>query len=228
VVSLKILNLFCGIGGNRKHWEGHEVHSVDNQENILDAYKELFPDDVTILDDAYNYLLENYNEYDFIWASPPCQSHSRFIRSGRNRKPRFPDLRLYEVILFLQHNFKGKWVVENVIPYYKPLIPGKIIGRHIFWTNFIISDFKDIKQPKDFINLCNVDGSKKLKKWLGLNYTGNLYYGKNHDPSQILRNCVHPQVGKHIIECAKLNKPKVTECDLSQNNKKEVRHSSHD
>ena len=226
MVSLKILILFCGIGGNRKYWKGHEIHSVDNQENILDAYKEIFPNDITILDDAYNYLLEHYTEYDFIWASPPCQSHSRFIRSGRNRKSRFPDLRIYEVILFLQHNFKGKWVVENVIPYYTPLIPGKVIGRHMFWSNFKISNFEEIKQPKGFIDLCNVDGSKKLKEWLGLSYTGNLYYGKNHDPCQILRNCVHPKLGKHVFECAIMRKPEVTQCDLSQNNKKEVRHSS--
>lgn len=197
---MKILNLFCGIGGNRKLWEGHEVTSVDNQESILEKYKELFPEDNIILADAYQYLLDHFEEYDFIWASPPCQSHSRFIRSGKNRKPRYTDLRLYEVILFLKHNFKGKWVVENVKPYYEPLIPGKEFGRHLIWSNFEITLF-EVEQPKDFINLCNVEGSIKLKKWLGLEYTGNVYYGNNHDPSQILRNCVHPKIGKHVLDC---------------------------
>ena len=48
--------------------------------------------------------------------------------SQKNRntfKPAFPDMKLYEEIIFLEHNFKGKYVVENVIPFYEPLIPAK-------------------------------------------------------------------------------------------------------
>ena len=46
-------------------------------------------------------------------------------------------MKLYEEILFLQHYYRtGKYVVENVIPYYEPLIPAKKRGRHLYWTNF--------------------------------------------------------------------------------------------
>ena len=31
-------------------------------------------------------------------------------------------MKLYEEIIFLDNYFKGKYVVENVIPYYEPLI----------------------------------------------------------------------------------------------------------
>jgi len=55
---------------------------------------------------------------------------------------------LYEEILFLQHHAECKWVVENVKPYYKPLIPGKLIQRHMFWSNF---DIPDKEFPKDNI-----------------------------------------------------------------------------
>ena len=52
---------------------------------------------------------------------------------------------LYEEILFLKHHFKGKWVVENVKPYYEPLIKPQILERHCFWSNFEIADKKFVK-----------------------------------------------------------------------------------
>ena len=147
-------------------------------------------------------LLEEYQNFDFIWSSPPCQSHSRMIRSGKNRSPRYPDLKLYEEILHLQHNFKGFWVVENVVPYYKPLVePNNKVGRHLFWGNF---EFKadDVKSPKGFINKTTVAGAEQLKDWLGIHYEGNLYYEGNHCPAQVLRNAVHPLIGRQVLEAA--------------------------
>jgi len=76
---------------------------------------------------------------------------------------------LYEEILFLQHYYRtGKYVVENVIPYYEPLIPAKKRGRHLYWTNFNLpSDLNDrrfaISQTKnELAELCkfhNIDVS---------------------------------------------------------------------
>jgi len=197
---MKILNLYAGLGGNRKHWNG-DVTAVEYTQEIADQYKEFYPNDQVIVGDAHQYLLDHYQEYDFIWSSPPCQSHSRMIRSGRNRKPRYPDMRLYEEILLLTHDFKGKWVVENVKPYYKPLIPAKQVGRHLFWSNFEF-ECEEIKQPKNFINNTNVAGSNALKEWLGMEYDKNIYYEGNHCPAQVLRNCVHPDIGKAIMEQA--------------------------
>lgn len=199
---MKILNLYAGIGGNRKLWEGCEVTAVEYTQKIADVYQRLHPQDEVIVADAHQYLLENYNKFDFIWASPPCPSHSRMIRSGRNRKPRYPDMKLYEEIVFLQHNYKGKWVVENVKPYYKPLIePTCAVGRHLFWSNF---DFtvEDIPRPKNFINQTNVAGKKALMEWLDIHYEENIYYEGNHCPAQILRNCVHPKIGEQILRQA--------------------------
>ena len=45
-------------------------------------------------------------------------------------------MKLYQEIIFLDNWFDGKYVVENVIPYYEPLIPAKKRGRHLYWTNF--------------------------------------------------------------------------------------------
>ena len=200
---MKVLNLYAGIGGNRKDWTGCEVTAVEYTEDIAEIYQGFFPDDEMIIADAHQYLLDNFERFDFIWASPPCQSHSRMIRSGRNRKPRYADLKLYEEILFLQHNFNGPWLVENVIPYYTPLIEATKMGRHLFWSNF---DFDAIEAPKfgNFINDQNLAAKTRLMDWLGLHYGKNIYYEGNHCPTQILRNCVHPIVGVHIFNAAKL------------------------
>ena len=166
---MKILNLYAGIGGNRKKWKDVDVTAIEYNQEIANVYHDQHPQDNLIVCDAHQYLLEHYLEFDFIWSSPPCQSHSRMIRSGRNRKPRYPDMKLYEEILFLQYNFSGPWVVENVKPYYKPLIEFKDIGRHVFWTNF---DFPSMIEPKfkKFINEQNLDAKKKLMDWRDIHY----------------------------------------------------------
>ena len=199
---MNVLNLYAGIGGNRKLWTGCNVTAVEMSEDIAQVYKDQHPDDFVVIGDAHEYLLEHAGLFDFIWSSPPCQSHSRMIRGGRNRKRRYPDLRLYEEILFLQYNYSGKWVVENVRPYYDMLLAGETRGRHVFWSNFYIPEFIPPKQPKNFINTTNVAGSKALKDWLGIHYDGNLYYEGNHCPAQVLRNAVHPEIGKIIFEAA--------------------------
>ena len=200
---MKVLNLYAGIGGNRKLWDNCQVTAVEYTQKIADVYKAQHPDDEVVVADAHQYLLENYDSFDFIWSSPPCQSHSKMMKGGRNRKPRYPDMKLYEEILFLQHNHKGLWVVENVVPYYKPLVePTKQVGRHLFWANFDF-DVEEVKSPDNFINMTTVEGSKKLKDWLGIHYEGNIYYEGNHCPAQVLRNAVHPLVGKQIFDIVK-------------------------
>lgn len=201
---MRVLNLYAGIGGNRKLWPDYcQVTAIEYTPEIADVYQRLNPKDKVLVCDAHEYLLHNYQAFDFIWSSPPCQSHTRMIRSGRNRKPRYPDMRLYEEILFLKHNFNGKWVVENVIPYYEPFLSPKICGRHAFWSNFNF-EANEIKQPINFINLSTVAGKNKLMDWLGIHYDGNIYYEGNHCPAQVLRNCVHPLLGKQIFDYANL------------------------
>lgn len=198
---MRILNLYAGLGGNRKRWENCEVTAVENHEKIANVYKRLHPEDTVIVGDAHEYLLEHYAEFDFIWSSPPCQSHSKMNKATRHKLRRYPDMTLYQEILFLQHFFQGPWVVENVTPYYSPLIPAKKMGRHLFWSNFDFEEF-DVPRPKGFINRADVAGKKALMDWLGIHYEENIYYGNNHCPAQILRNCVHPDLGLHVYKAA--------------------------
>ena len=144
-MKYKILNLYACLGGNRYKWnevtENIEVTAVELDPELAKLYQERFPNDTVIVADAHQYLLENYQNFDFIWTSPPCPTHSRarFWGFGANgKKPIYPDMKLYQEIIFLQHHFKGKYVVENVIPYYKPLMNPVERDRHLYWCNFIL------------------------------------------------------------------------------------------
>ena len=196
---MKILNLYAGIGGNRKLWgDKHEIVAVENDFDILNVYEDLFPEDTILQLDAHEYLLNNFDKFDFIWSSPPCQTHSSFRQNicvrYRGTEPKYPDMRLYQEILFLQANFKGKWVVENVKPYYKPLIePTVVLQRHYFWSNFEITD---VEFKKDKIRIAQIP---QLQELHGFDLSG--YKLKNK--RQILRNCVLPELGKHILDQVK-------------------------
>ena len=141
---MKILNLYACLGGNRYKWDevtDVDVTAVEWDEELAHMYQERFPNDKVIVADAHQYLLDHYKEFDFIWTSPPCPSHSRarywgFGKNGKN--PVYPEMSLYQEIIFLQHHFNGKWVVENVMPYYEPLILAKKRGRHLYWSIFCL------------------------------------------------------------------------------------------
>ena len=194
---MKVLNLYAGIGGNRKLWEDVDVTAVEHDYKIAAIYKNFYPDDEVITGDAHEYLLENYNKYDFIWASPPCQSHSSFRQNicvrFRGTKPEYPDMKLYQEILFLKYNAKCNWVIENVKPYYEPLIPAKLIQRHLFWSNFGI---ENINIKNDDIRTAQIPD---LQKKLNINLENYNLENKR----QILRNCVEPELGLHIINQSK-------------------------
>lgn len=206
VRPLNVLNLYAGLGGNRHLWNGVNVTAVEMDERIAAVYARLHPSDTVIVGDAHAYLLENYHRFDFIWTSPPCQTHSKMAKATRHKLKRYPDMSLYQQIIFLRTYAKCLWVVENVVPYYTPMIePTRQIGRHLFWTNF---DFQaqEVPQPANFINRCNLDGKRALMDWLGIHYEENIYYGTNHCPAQILRNCVHPKLGAQIMEHAMIDR----------------------
>ena len=199
--SCSVLNLYAGLGGNRKHWNA-KVTAVEKDPKIAAAYAAQFPDDEVIVGDAHEYLAANFARFDFVWASPPCQSHSKMDRANSRNAPRYPDLKLYEEILLLRTYHNGKWVVENVVPYYEPLIaPTVRIGRHLFWSNFKFTA-RDVPRPKGFIASGGQATAEDLKAWLGLSYEGNIYYAGNHCPAQVLRNAVHPEIGRQVFTAA--------------------------
>ena len=174
-VQIRVLNLYAGIGGNRKLWPANcHITAVEYNPKIAAAYKKLYPNDTVIISDAHKYLLKNHHLFDIIWSSPPCQSHTRMNYMFTNDKKRFPDLSLYQEIIFLKAFCKGLFVIENVKAYYTPLIlPDKIIDRHVFWSNFQI-DYFHVKPLPDFIKLDTPEGKLKIMEWLDIFYDKKL------------------------------------------------------
>jgi DNA (cytosine-5)-methyltransferase 1 len=194
---MKILNLYAGIGGNRKLWgKEHEITAVEIDPKIAAIYQDLFPNDTVIVGDAHEYLLRHFMDFDFIWSSPPCPSHSRLRTSHINDGGiMYPDMCLYQEIILLKHFYKGDWVIENVIPYYKPLIaPSFELDRHIFWSNKLVFGVPAMDTGKDV--------SRDTKEMLAQQHGFDLAKLENRgcDVRKILRNAVQPELGKFILD----------------------------
>mgnify|MGYP003679373810 FL=1 len=199
---MKILNLYACLGGNRYKWNevknDIQVTAVELDPECARLYQERFPDDKVIIADAHQYLLDHYKEFDFIWSSPPCPTHSRFnfsMKTVWNMK--YPDMKLYEEIILLQNWFDGKFCVENVIPYYEPLIHANKRGRHLYWTNFNLpNNIGERKNPQLSRGLSK-DIVDSLCKYH--NYDFKNYKGKQ-DIRKVARNLVDYEAGKTIFE----------------------------
>lgn len=195
---MKVLNLYACLGGNRLLWDNCEVTAVELDPEAARLYQERFPNDTVIVADAHEYLLDHYKEFDFIWSSPPCPTHSRARFARRETtSAAYPDMKLYEEILFLDKWFNGKYVVENVIPYYTPLISAKKRGRHLYWTNFNLPT--DLGERKGV----SMEGKDEVTQWCKFHdYDFTKYKGKQRT-DKIARNLVDYQVGKTIFNTAR-------------------------
>lgn len=206
VPVIRVLNLYACLGGNRYKWDevaNIKVTAVELDSELARLYQERFPNDTVIVADAHQYLLDHYKEFDFIWTSPPCPTHSRarFWGFGKNgKKPIYPDMKLYEEIIFLQHHFDGKYVVENVIPYYWPLIAAQERDRHLYWTNIKLPTTLE-SRVKHFGDSKN-GATESLSSWSEFHdYDFSKYKGKQL-VLKIARNLVDYEAGKKIFQTA--------------------------
>ena len=208
----RVLNLYACLGGNRFLWDkvaqevgiDLKVTAIELDTELAKMYQERFPNDTVIVADAHEYLIKNYKKFNAVWSSPPCPSHSRprFWNSSNydtTTEAIYPDIKLYEEIIFLDNYFKGKYVVENVIPFYEPLVPAKKRGRHLYWTNFNLPG--DLQERKYRIsgnkNNPNADELKKLCEFHKIDLSN--YNGKQ-SKIKIARNLVDYEAGRTIFQ----------------------------
>ena len=203
---MKILNLYAGIGGNRKLWgDEHEITAVEYKPEIAEIYRDIFPSDTVIIGDAHQYLIEHYKEFDFIWSSPPCPTHSKVRYGlgfhGGKVNAVYPDMSLYQEIILLKHHFKGKWCIENVMAYYKPLIEPQRLGRHWYWANFEIPSIK--VSPSHISQQSKKYSKSPTRIFKASDFEKVLAYDlskyKGVDKRLALRNCVEPEIGQYIL-----------------------------
>jgi len=220
--KFKVLNLYACLGGNRYKWDevaedaaiDMQVTAVELDHELARLYQKRFPNDVVVVADAHQYLLDHYQEFDFIWSSPPCPTHSRMRKTNTGEgegksKSTYPDMKLYQEILLLEHFFKGKYCVENVIPFYEPLIPAKKRDRHLYWTNFNLPSDLNGRKARNFIR-AKVGDLSDFHDYDFRKYKGNQRVDK------IARNLVDYEAGKTILETALgiIRKKDVTQTEL--------------
>jgi DNA (cytosine-5)-methyltransferase 1 len=99
---------------------------------------------------------------------------------------------LFEEVVFLANWAECSYVVENVIPYYEQMIPGsQKIARHLYWANFTIPEYADQREE----NLRSIQ-IPQLQEMHGI-YLDRFALSNKR---QVLRNCVSPAVGRHILD----------------------------
>ena len=196
--TFRVLNLYACLGGNRYKWNDCDVTAVELDPELARMYQERFPNDKVVIADAHQYLLDHYKEFDFIWSSPPFPTHSR-SRFARHESttPEYPDMKLYQEIIFLDNYFKGKYCVENVIPFYEPLVPGKKIGRHLYWTNFRLPS--NLNERKASI----MEGKDEVKRWCEFHEFDFYKYKGEQRVDKIARNLVDYEAGLTIFNTAR-------------------------
>jgi len=212
---MKVLNLYVCLGGNRYKWDevaDIEVTAVELDSHAAELYAERFPNDTVIVADAHQYLLDHYKEFDFIWSSPPCPTHSSFQHSMKTkRKMKYPDMSLYQEIIFLQSFYSGKFCIENVVPYYEPLIAAQKRGRHLYWCNFAIPAILTTRKNPDLARTKNI--VKSLSKFHDYDFSA---YRGNQQRLKMARNLVDYEAGKTIFEtaCGIVRKSDVKQLEL--------------
>jgi DNA (cytosine-5)-methyltransferase 1 len=115
------LDLFCGAGGAAKgiYNAGFEtVVGVDN------AHQPNYPYEFYEMD-AIDFMADGLDEFDFIWASPPCQAYSWSSALRRNEGKEYADL--VELTRFHLELSGKPYIIENVVG--APLInPVRLCG----------------------------------------------------------------------------------------------------
>ena len=217
--EFNVLNLYACLGGNRYKWDevaeqaniNLHVTAIELDPELARMYQERFPNDIVIVADAHQYLLDHFDDFDFVWSSPPCPTHSRLnsMIIKNQGKPRYPQMMLYEEIIVLKQWFKGKFVVENVIPYYEPLIPAYKRDRHLYWTNFNLPNYLGDRKKKD-LNLITID---ELCNFHSIDLSS---YKGTQPKMKLARNLVDYEAGRTILETALgvIKKSNVNQIDL--------------
>ena len=103
------LDLFCGAGGASKgiHDAGFDdVVGVDDSPGLNYPFE-------YFCEDAVDFMAMGLNDFDFIWASPPCQAYSWSSACRRNEGVDYQDL--VEITRHYLQKTGKPYIIENVV-----------------------------------------------------------------------------------------------------------------
>ena len=106
-------------------------------------------------------------------------------------------MRLYQEIIFLDNYFKGKYCVENVVPFYEPLVAAKKRGRHLYWTNFNLPNELSTRKGNF------MEGENEVQKWCKFHKIDLSSYKGEQRKDKIARNLVDFEAGLTIFNTAR-------------------------
>jgi DNA (cytosine-5)-methyltransferase 1 len=103
---LKILDLFCGVGGSamgiRQAFPKAEIVGVDLKDQPRYPFHFVQADALKFDDGGF----------DFVWASPPCQRYTQMLNHGLTNRDKHPDLVAKTRRKLIKSGLP--WVMENV------------------------------------------------------------------------------------------------------------------
>ncbi len=186
----KILNLYAGIGGNRALWDklkNIHVTAVESNPKIAAIYSMLYPNYTVIIADAHDYLFKHFQDYDFIWSSPPN------VRPAYT--PYFEDFTLFQHVFFM-HRFCKAYCIECPDVYWtqEETQIGKPVNcyKSSYWSSFRFPRIAVNGIQRDFYM------SKETAK---RNRTGiDLSVVKYKNKRKLFTDATMPQVGFEILE----------------------------
>lgn len=197
---MRILDLYAGLGGTAKGIQSvlekkgvdYEYFAIEIDPNVCAAHKINNPRSTVICADVKDWL-DKITDFDFVWASPPCQTHSilNFSNKATGKKTNLVDWSLWHVIDHLQRTENVSYVVENVLIWYnEPFKHNFNLDRHYFWTNLSLLSFEYQKRTKDW-------GYLSVKGWKEYHQVEHAITGNKR---QQLRNCLHWSIAAGIFE----------------------------
>jgi DNA (cytosine-5)-methyltransferase 1 len=125
----RALDLFCGAGGASKGLSDYgyfdEIIGVDINDQPNYPYKQ-------VQSDVFKLPYHFFQDFDFIWASPPCQHYTRMLNHGLTDRNKHPDL-VHKTRILLEDSGK-MFVIENVVgaPLKNPImLCGEMFGLKV-------------------------------------------------------------------------------------------------
>jgi len=202
---LKILDLFCGCGGAAMGiYKSAQYHKVDVEITGYDIEPQKDYPFTFIQSDVSRLKKEDLADFDFVWASPPCQSFSTLKFSN-------PKCKAENYIPFVRKLIKHKpAVIENVAlsPLRNDLIlTGDMFGfpvirKRIFEIyNFFCFALPEGRKVKNYIAVYGFgkkgQGIKDWQKAMDIDWTKN---------RKSLANAVPPYYSQYIFDNYLCNK----------------------